>query len=108
MVSVSGRHLDEDTEQFARFKADLKRQFHRDCVGYFLALIALVLLSAFSMVALIGATCWTVMLTCEARATFGKSETKESRRFKRWQSRQAWLAAASGDERSLKKLQNVQ
>jgi hypothetical protein len=108
MDSVAGRIQEEEALQFAHYRADLKRQFRRDCTGYVLGLILLGGMTFLSYLAFAGATIWTVLLVIEARATFNKRETCQSDRFRRWQRRQIWLAAGSGDKQSLKQLQNVQ
>ena len=108
MDSVQGRIGEEEERQFARYRADLRRQFRRDCAGYGFGLLLLAATTFLSPWALLGAIIWTVLLTLEARTTFDKRETTQSPRFRRWQRRQTWLAAESGDSSSLKQLQNVQ
>jgi len=108
MAPIEGCFEEETAEQFKLYRADLRRQFGRNCVGYITALLLLFVVSSILPWTLCGAAFWTVMLLVEARSVFGASETVESFGFRRWQSRQAWVAAADGDQRSLKRLQNVQ
>jgi len=108
MTRAGTRHEEQLLRQFQEYRAELKRQFCRNCVAFAFALALLLVLSQAAIWAVMVICFWTLMLVSEAHTVYSKSETVKSSGFLRWQSRQAWVAAADGDIRSLKRLQNVQ
>jgi len=108
MSPVEARFEEERSVQFACYRAECRHQFGRNCVGCLAALAILLFVGSFEPWSLAIAAFWMLMLFLEARATFSRSVSMDSAGFARWQSRQNWIAAANGDERSLKRLQNVQ
>jgi hypothetical protein len=108
-MGFSGARFEEDRlAQFELYRADLRQQFNKSCQTYAVALVVLLGLSSFAFWAMFGIAFWTLMLLLEANAAFGRNVSVESCGFLRWQRRRAWVAAANGDPRSLKHLQNVQ
>jgi len=108
MPPVEERFEEDPAEQFRHYRKELQRQFFRNCLGYSIALSVLLYVSSIAVWSLCAAAFWTLMLVLEATSAFNGSETTESCGFRRWQSRQSWIAAGHGDRRSLKRLQNVQ
>ena len=107
MPFAEGRFEEGITSQFRQYQLELRGQFRRSFISYSLAMLVLFVVLPVLPLALCIAAIWTLMLSLEAQAAFGKSAGVESHRFQRWQRRQVWLAAAPGDKGSLKRLQNV-
>ena len=108
-MAPPGARVDEELlGQFLDYRADLRRQFCRNCIAFVVAFALVLLIRHAALWAGVGIAVWTIMLILEASAAFGTSENIESAGFLRWRSRQEWEAAANGDIRSLERLQNVQ